>query len=62
MSGRVHVGLRVDGDRVDIGNSTLRDLIQMAYKVKPFQVSGPAWMTDQRFDILAKLPQGHDER
>ncbi len=58
MAGKIHVGMRVDGDRVDIGNWTLRDLIQAAYKVKLYQVSGPGWMSEQRFDITAKIPEG----
>jgi uncharacterized protein (TIGR03435 family) len=37
---------------------SLADLIPIAYKVKPYQISGPEWMRSQRFDILAKLPEG----
>jgi len=58
MSGKVHVGMRIDGDRVDIGNLSLESLIQAAYKVKPYQISGPSWMSAQRFDILANMPAG----
>jgi uncharacterized protein (TIGR03435 family) len=48
----------VDGARVDIGYLSLGDLIPMAFEVKPYQVSGPDWMRAQRFDILAKMPEG----
>ncbi|HEY4363669.1 MAG TPA: TIGR03435 family protein [Bryobacteraceae bacterium] len=58
MSGKFHVGMKVDGARVDIGYSTLGDLIAMAFKVKPHQISGPAWIQDQRWEVLAKLPDG----
>ena len=27
-----------------------------AYEVKPFQVSGPAWLDTERYDIVAKVP------
>jgi uncharacterized protein (TIGR03435 family) len=37
---------------------SLADLIPIAFKVKPHQVAGPDWMKEQRFDILAKLPDG----
>jgi uncharacterized protein (TIGR03435 family) len=56
MSGRV--GMKVDGARVDIGFLSLVNLICTAYNVKAYQVSGPDWMSGQRFDIMAKLPAG----
>jgi uncharacterized protein (TIGR03435 family) len=58
MAGKLHIGMSVDAARVDIGNLSLADLIRIAYKVKPYQVSGPDWMAAQRFDILAKMPEG----
>jgi uncharacterized protein (TIGR03435 family) len=62
-SGKIHVGMKVDGARVDIGSMSLSDLIPMAFKVKQYQVSGPAWisadmLSAQRFDIMAKMPEG----
>jgi uncharacterized protein (TIGR03435 family) len=58
VAGKLHIGMNVDGSRVDIGSMSLADLIPIAYKVKPYQISGPDWMGTQRFDILAKLPEG----
>jgi uncharacterized protein (TIGR03435 family) len=58
MSGKVHVGMTVDAARVDIGNSSLADLIRIAYRVKPYQVSGPGWMSSERFDVIATIPEG----
>ena len=57
-SGKLHVGMKIDAGRVDIGFASLRDLVMQAYEVKPFQVTGPEWMAAQRFDILAKMPDG----
>jgi uncharacterized protein (TIGR03435 family) len=57
-SGKLHVGMSVDGARVDIGFLSLGELIPMAFKLKSYQVSGPDWLRTQRFDILAKLPEG----
>ena len=57
-SGKLHVGMKIDAGRVDIGFASLRDLVMQAYEVKPFQVTGPDWMSAQRFDILAKMPDG----
>jgi len=57
-SGKLHVGMSVDAARVDIGFMSLSDLIPIAFGVKAYQVSGPEWMKAQRFDILAKMPDG----
>jgi len=53
-----HLGMHVDGARVDIGVMTLADLIGTAYKVKKYQITGPDWISVDRFDILAKIPEG----
>lgn len=60
QAGKIHVGMKIDGARVDIGNFTLTQLITKAYDVKAYQVQGPSWMTptSQRFDIVANLPAG----
>jgi uncharacterized protein (TIGR03435 family) len=60
LAGQQHIGLKVEGNRVEIGISSLSELIGMAYKVKYYQVQGPDWLgpTGQRFDIIAKMPEG----
>lgn len=59
------VGIRVgssggpgstDPGRIDYKGITMRALVLRAYGVKPYQISGPAWMESERFDIAAKLP------
>src|ERR1700675_4174750 len=58
-AGKLHVGMKIDGVRVDIGNFPLMQLICKAYDVKAYQVSGPSWLlTGQKFDIVANLPHG----
>ena len=37
---------------------SLKDLIANAYKVKGYQITGPAWLATERFDIVAKMPDG----
>ena len=54
----VTLGARIDRAQVRITGLTMRDLLAMAYRVKPFQLSGPEWMATERYDINAKLPQG----
>jgi uncharacterized protein (TIGR03435 family) len=58
LSGKMHVGMKVDAGTVNIGFSSLKDLIGLAYEVKAFQITGPDWLAQQRFDIVAKLPAG----
>lgn len=54
----IRIGMQVDAGRMEYSMGTLRDLIRTAYRVKDYQVSGPDWMSETRFDIVAKLPQG----
>jgi uncharacterized protein (TIGR03435 family) len=58
VAGTLHVGMSIDAARVDIGSLSLAELIRIAYRVKPYQVSGPDWMSSQRFDVMAKMPEG----
>lgn len=56
--GKMHVGMKVDAARVDIGYFSIADLIRTAYEVKAYQVSGPDFISTERFDIMAKMPEG----
>jgi uncharacterized protein (TIGR03435 family) len=58
QSGKAKIGMTIDGARVDMGFQGLNDLIRIAYKVKPYQIQGPGWMAQQRFEIQAKIPDG----
>lgn len=58
QSGKAKLGMTVDGARVDMGFQGLNDLIRIAFKVKAYQIQGPEWMTQQRFEIQAKIPDG----
>jgi len=54
-----HIGTRIDGNIVDMGAASLMRLICDAYSIPSSdRVSGPEWLMDQRFDVLAKLPAG----
>ena len=39
-------------------NFSLRNLITFAYSLNSFQLTGPDWLQEQRFDISAKVPEG----
>ena len=49
---------RTDGAQFRIAGLTIRDYISMGYAVKLNQISGPDWITTDRFDIAATLPEG----
>jgi uncharacterized protein (TIGR03435 family) len=52
------IGPHVDAARAEYIYLSLKDLIVVAYGVKPYQVEGPSWLADARFDIEATMPEG----
>src|SRR5580693_8669927 len=68
MSGQMRLGMRVDKALVEINGLPLSQLIALAFKIKPYQLSGPSWLTTgnpmmmDRFDIHATLPEGATEK
>jgi uncharacterized protein (TIGR03435 family) len=65
QSGKVHIGMNIDGARVDIGGLPIMSLLPQVFRVKQYQISGLApgmdFMNTDRWDILAKLPDGATE-
>ena len=57
-TGAARIGMRIQGDRVDIGQMTIRSLILQAYRLEPYQLIAPDWTNGSRFDIMAKVPAG----
>jgi uncharacterized protein (TIGR03435 family) len=53
----ITLGMRVDGAQIS-GRLALKDFIGIAYRVKPYQISGPDWLGSVRFDIAATMPPG----
>jgi uncharacterized protein (TIGR03435 family) len=51
-------GAHLDGLRAEYIYMSLHDLIVYAYGVKPYQVVGPDWLSSERFDVVARLPDG----
>jgi uncharacterized protein (TIGR03435 family) len=62
QSGDRHSNISVpdgpDGARLITQNVSLMTLIQRAYGVRQYQVEGPDWLRDPKFDIQAALPTG----
>ena len=51
-------GAHVDGAQAVYTYMSLKDLIANAYDVKAYQITGPGWLGTERFDIVAKMPDG----
>jgi uncharacterized protein (TIGR03435 family) len=52
------MGADVEATQAEYTYMALRDLIATAYGVRPYQIVGPDWLGSERFDILARYPQG----
>lgn len=50
--------MHIDGAQFRVGSFSLRDYLGMAYRMKPYQISGPDWIASERFDLAATLPAG----
>jgi uncharacterized protein (TIGR03435 family) len=40
----------------------MSSLLQLAYDVHPYQISGPVWLDDERFTHNAKAPEGASQK
>jgi uncharacterized protein (TIGR03435 family) len=54
-------GPRISATRATYTYQSLRDLIEVAYHVKPPQVSGPRLIDSEHYDIVATIPEGAAE-
>jgi len=48
----------VNGRRVALRNQSLLNLVAAAYRIRMSDISGPSWMSNERFDIDATTPDG----
>ncbi len=56
-NGTLRIGIRLDGARFEHNYANLFDLVTNAYDVKHYQVTGPDWMAESRWDVQAVLPE-----
>jgi len=47
-----------DQGRIVMSNRLLRSMIIEAFGIRNFQLEHPAWMDQNRYDIVAKIPEG----
>jgi uncharacterized protein (TIGR03435 family) len=58
MGGKMNLGMTIDNAMVNVKSMSLAELMRVAYKVKPYQISGPEWLAAERYTISAKMPDG----
>ncbi|MGA3098224.1 MAG: TIGR03435 family protein [Bryobacteraceae bacterium] len=47
-----------DADRVDYSNVSLAGMLAVAFGVRSYQISGPSWLESERYDVVARIPEG----
>ncbi len=62
-SGMIRIGMNggpgtPDPGRLTYTNVALKQVLTAAFGVKEYQITGPAWLDSERFDITAKVPPG----
>jgi uncharacterized protein (TIGR03435 family) len=55
-SGDGRSGTSTSKGQTRMDNVSLRALIQTAFDVRDYSLSGPSWLDSERFDIVAKIP------
>jgi len=56
--GRVMIRMGGDPGRINYTNVSLKQVLTRAYRVRPHQIQGPSWLDSERWDIIAKIPEG----
>jgi len=54
----VRIGFQATGSQVRIAGMSVKDLLIVAYGIKPQQIEGPDWIGQLRFSVTATIPEG----
>ena len=54
----VRVGFQATGSQVRVTAMTIKDYLGIAYSLRPQQIEGPDWIGQQRWDVVATIPDG----
>jgi uncharacterized protein (TIGR03435 family) len=54
----VRIGFQATGSQVRVSGMSVKDLLIVAYGVRPQQIAGPDWIGQLRFSITATVPEG----
>jgi uncharacterized protein (TIGR03435 family) len=58
QAGKKPESVHIDGSRAVFTYMSVKQLIAYAYKMRVYEVTGPDWMLTDRFDIVARMPDG----
>ena len=58
QAGKKPESVHIDGSRAVFTYMSVKQLIAYAYKMRAYEVTGPDWMVTDRFDIVARMPDG----
>jgi uncharacterized protein (TIGR03435 family) len=58
QAGKKPESVHIDGSRAVFTYMSVKQLIAYAYRTRPYEVSGPDWMVTDRFDVVARIPDG----
>jgi uncharacterized protein (TIGR03435 family) len=47
-----------DPGQIRWSNAALRNIVMTAYDMQTYQVTAPDWLSNERYDIIAKVPEG----
>ncbi|HEY4360802.1 MAG TPA: TIGR03435 family protein [Bryobacteraceae bacterium] len=47
-----------DPSQINYSAVSLMSMISIAYDLRPFRIAGPAWLTAEKYDVAAKIPEG----
>ena len=56
--GKLMIGMGGDPGRINYTGVSLKNVLMRAYRVRVYQIAGPSWIDNERFNITAKLPEG----
>jgi uncharacterized protein (TIGR03435 family) len=57
-TGQLRIGATITDSRVDLKSTSLSELVALAYRLKPYQLTAPDWMLSERYDVMATIPAG----
>jgi uncharacterized protein (TIGR03435 family) len=55
-------GRQIDGAQVRFTQTSLRDLIRLAWAVRDYQIEASSWLASARFNVNAKLPEACSQK
>lgn len=53
----VAFGRQIDGAQIRFTQTSLRDLLRVAWTLRDYQIEAPEWLASARFNVSAKLPE-----